>query len=112
MVPWIHTAVITVALGASPSEPTPSQTLLLNGAAVAQAGETEEPAIDYTVLQGRIWTEDRLDRLSLDPSAAGQAMLDFTPGAHVDARGTLWLAGSAVHTMLIDGHPYDVDSRR
>ncbi len=112
MVPWIHTAVMTVALGASPAvEPMPQE--VLPGSVVTPApAETEPPAIDYSALQGRIWTEDRLDRLSLDPSAAGEAMLDFTPGAHVDARGTLWLNGSAVHTVLIDGHPYDVDSRR
>ena len=112
MAPWIHTAVIAVTLGAGPSEEPPPQTLVPNGTAVAQAEETEEPAIDYSVLQGRIWTEDRLDRLSMDALASGEAMLDFTPGAHVDAQGTLWMGGSAVHTILIDGHPYDVEGRR
>ena len=61
---------------------------------------------------GRVWTEDTLDRIGPGSLASREYALSFTPGAMVDGSGQLWLSGSPVHTIYLDGVALDVERVR
>lgn len=58
---------------------------------------------------GRVWTEGARDSLAPAGAADQGRLLAFTPGAHLDRSGQLWLSGSRVHTIVLDGVTVDVE---
>ena len=94
-------------LAGAPPECVTQGPSLSRAGACAAAGAPHVPSSVADL--GRVWTDTGIDNLAPSGAAEQDRLLAMTPGAHLDRHGQLWLSGSRVHTIVVDGVTVDVE---
>ena len=105
---WISLATTAVVI----NQPVPAEAPAVESCPATCFALYEEPTPTWEETLsglGRVWTDEGIQRIAPSTLGRSERLLNFTPGAHVDGTGQLWLSGSRVHTIYLDGVAVDVE---